>query len=66
MQILARCPQCGCSWRLDAIAADRRIRCRKCNKLFKIPRLEDIPEATETIERAKGPIYVDEKGKTYG
>jgi len=66
MQILARCPLCGCSWRLDAIAADRRIRCRKCNKLFKIPSLEDIPKATEAIRRAKGPIYVDEKGKTYG
>ncbi|MBN2272371.1 MAG: hypothetical protein JXN61_17295 [Sedimentisphaerales bacterium] len=66
MQILARCPACGCSWRLDAVAADRRIRCRKCNRLFKIPSLEDIPKATEAIRQAKTQIYVDERGKTYG
>ncbi len=66
MQILTRCPVCGCSRRLDAVAADRRIRCKKCNKLFKIPKLEELPEATDKIKSAKGSIYVDEKGKTYG
>ncbi len=66
MQILAQCPQCGNSWRLSADAADRRIRCRKCRKLFKVPSLEDVPKATEAINQAKGSLYVDEKGKTYG
>jgi DNA-directed RNA polymerase subunit RPC12/RpoP len=66
MQIIAKCPQCGNAWRLDASAADRRIRCRKCRRLFKVPRLEDLPNATEAIRQAKGSIYVDETGKTYG
>ncbi|MCK4291779.1 MAG: hypothetical protein KAY65_01175 [Planctomycetes bacterium] len=66
MQIIAQCPRCGNSWRLDATAADRRIRCLKCRKLFKIPKLEEVPKAAETIKHAKGSIYVDEAGKTYG
>jgi len=66
MQIIAHCPECGSRQRLDATAADRRIRCRKCRKLFRIPSLEEIPKATEAIRRAKGAVYVDENGKTYG
>ncbi len=66
MHIIANCPQCGHSQRLDATAADRRIKCLKCRKLFSIPSLEEIPKATEAIKRAKGAIYVDQNGKTYG
>lgn len=66
MQIIAQCPKCRNNWRLDAGAADRRVRCPKCRKLFKIPKLEDVPKATEVIKQAKGSIYVDESGKTYG
>ncbi|MHC4572517.1 MAG: hypothetical protein ACYS76_00045 [Planctomycetota bacterium] len=66
MQIIAQCPRCGSSWLLDSCAADRRIRCRKCQRLFKTPRLEEVPKAIKVIRNAKGTIYVDENGKTYG
>jgi len=66
MQIIAQCPACGSTWMLDGSAADRRINCRKCGKLFKVPKLEEVPKATKVIKQAKGTIYVDETGKTYG
>jgi hypothetical protein len=52
-------------WLLDSSAADRRITCRKCARLFKVPKLEDVPKAVTIIKGAKGTIYVDESGKTY-
>ncbi len=66
MQIIAQCPACGSTWMLDSSAADRRINCRKCGKLFKVPKLDEVPKATKVIKQAKGTIYVDETGKTYG
>jgi uncharacterized protein (DUF983 family) len=66
MQIIAKCPECYKTWMLDGSLADRRIRCRQCGRLFKVPKPDDVPKATEVIERAKGTIYVDESGKTYG
>jgi len=66
MQIIAQCPSCGNSWLLDATAADRRIRCRKCKKLFKVPNLDEVPKAVKVIKQTKGTIYVDQNGKTYG
>ena len=66
MQIIAKCPACGCTWQLENSAADRRVKCRKCGKLFKVPKLEEVPKATKMIQQAKGTIYVDETGKTYG
>ena len=66
MQIIAQCPRCGSPWLLDGKAADRRIKCRKCRKLFKVPKLDEVPKAIEVIKQAKGTIYVDETGKTFG
>ena len=66
MQIISKCPMCGFSWLLDEIAADRRIRCRNCRKLFKVPKLEEAPKAMRVIRTAKGTCYVDEAGRTYG
>ncbi len=66
MQIIAQCPACGSTWLLDSSAADRRINCRKCGKLFKVPKLDEVQKATKVIKQAKGIIYVDETGKTYG
>jgi transposase-like protein len=66
MQIIAQCPACGSPWQLENSAADRRIKCRKCGKLFKVPKLEELPKATKMIKQAKGTIYVDKTGKTYG
>lgn len=66
MQIIARCPQCWNVSQLDSSASDRRIRCRKCGRLFKIPKPEEMPEAAKVIEQTRGAIYVDEAGRTYG
>jgi DNA-directed RNA polymerase subunit RPC12/RpoP len=66
MQIIAQCPKCGFSWLLDDDAADRRIRCKKCRRLFKVPKLEDVPKAVKVIQNAKGAVYVDESGKIFG
>jgi predicted Zn finger-like uncharacterized protein len=66
MQIIAQCPRCGTAWLLDSSAADRRIRCPKCGRLFKVPKLDEVPKAVKVIKQARGTIYVDEAGKTYG
>jgi hypothetical protein len=65
MQIISKCPMCGFSWLLDD-AIDRRIRCRNCRKLFKIPKLEEMQKAVRVIRTAKGACFVDEQGKTFG
>lgn len=66
MRIIAQCPGCGNSWLLDSSAADRRIRCGKCRMLFKVPKLGELPRAVKMIKQARGTIYVDQDGKTYG
>jgi transposase-like protein len=66
MEIIVKCPECCKTWRLDGSVADRRIRCKHCGRLFKVPKPDDVPKAAEVIERTKGTIYVDEDGKTYG
>jgi len=66
MRIIARCPKCGNNWLMDANAADRRVACRACGQLFKVPKLEELPKAVKVIKHAKGAIYVDEAGRTYG
>jgi DNA-directed RNA polymerase subunit RPC12/RpoP len=66
MQIIAQCPNCGNHRLLDADAADRRITCPSCRILFKVPKLEEVPKAVKIIKQAKGTIYVDQNGKTYG
>jgi len=66
MQIIAKCPACCRVWQLDSDAADRRIRCRECGRLFKVPKSDELSNVAKVIEQAKGTIYVDEAGRTYG
>jgi tRNA(Ile2) C34 agmatinyltransferase TiaS len=66
MYIIAQCPRCGYRWWLDAAAADRRLRCRKCFRLLKVPDLAEVPEAAAIISEAKSELYVDDAGNTYG
>lgn len=66
MYIIAQCPRCGYRWWLDAAAADRRLRCRKCFRLLKVPDLAQVPEATAVLSQAKGELFVDDAGNTYG
>jgi len=66
MRIIAQCPKCSNKWVLDSSAADKRVRCRVCGRLFKVPKLEEVPRAVKVIKQANGTIYVDEAGRTYG
>lgn len=66
MQIIAQCPNCGNVMLLEESAADRRLRCPNCRKLFKVPKLEDVPKAVKIIKTAEGAIFIDENGRTYG
>jgi len=66
MRIILHCSRCGCRWWLDAEAADRRLRCRKCGLLQKVPHLDELPKATDVIKDAKDEVYVDDRGRTYG
>jgi DNA-directed RNA polymerase subunit RPC12/RpoP len=66
MEIIAKCTGCYSVWKLDGDAADRRVRCRKCGRLFKVPKPDEVPKAAKVIEQTKGSVYVDEDGKTYG
>ena len=66
MQIIAQCPLCGSSWLLDEKNQDRRIKCKKCRMTFRVPKLDEVPRASDVIERAKTSVYVDESGKTFG
>jgi hypothetical protein len=66
MHIIAKCPRCGYRWWLDAAAADRRVRCRKCSMLLKVPNLIEVPDAVDVINHAKSELYVDDTGRTYG
>ncbi|MBN1795446.1 MAG: hypothetical protein JW804_02120 [Sedimentisphaerales bacterium] len=66
MKIIAQCPGCGKSWLLKEAAVDCRVRCRYCGLLFKVPELDEMPKAVEKVRKAKGQIYVDQDGNTYG
>ena len=66
MQIIAKCPRCRNTCRLNGLAADRRVECPECGRLFKVPPLGEMPKATRILKQAKGKIMVDQDGKTYG
>ena len=66
MQIISKCPKCGTPILLDSSAADRRITCPKCRRLYKLPKLEELPNAAKILDLSKGTVYVDKDGKTYG
>jgi DNA-directed RNA polymerase subunit RPC12/RpoP len=66
MQIIAKCPKCKAGLLLESIAADRRITCRQCGLLFKVPKLEDVSKAVTIMETAAGTVYADKDGKIFG
>ncbi len=65
MNIIAKCPKCFSSSRLDITSADKRVRCRKCGRLFKLPTLAELQKPIEVIKNAGATVYVDEKGNIY-
>jgi tRNA(Ile2) C34 agmatinyltransferase TiaS len=66
MHIIARCPRCGYRWWLNAAAADRRLRCRKCFRLLKVPDLTEVPQAAGLVDQARSRVFVDETGRAFG
>ena len=66
MHIIAQCPRCHYRWWLNAAAADRRLRCRKCFRLLRVPDLTEVSEAADIVSEAKSRVFVDDAGKTYG
>ena len=66
MQMLAKCPRCGQVLKLSISAADRRLRCVSCGRMFKVPPLERLNKAMDVIKGAKSSVYVDEEGNMYG
>ncbi len=66
MKIMVRCPKCGNIWLYDKQAADRRITCPKCRKLFKIPEIQNDRPGLDIIKMSRGSVFVDENGNIYG
>ena len=66
MEIITQCPSCGHNWRCEEYAADRRLRCPNCKKLFKVPKLNEVEKAFNKIKNAKSSVYIDQAGNTYG
>jgi DNA-directed RNA polymerase subunit RPC12/RpoP len=66
VRILAKCPKCGRIPEFGPEAADKRVRCPKCNRLFKIPDLESLERAMTVIDSAEGTVFVDQDGNVYG
>ena len=51
MQIRATCPGCHRVWLLDSDAADKRITCEQCGRIFKVPKPEELSKATKIIKK---------------
>jgi uncharacterized C2H2 Zn-finger protein len=66
MQILAKCPRCGQILQLSPAAADRRITCPRCYRLFKVPDLAHLQKAMRIIKTAGGQVFVDQDGNVFG
>ena len=65
MSIVVTC-ECTMTYKLPSRYAGKRCRCRECGRLFKVPKSDELPKASEVIRKTKGTIYVDEDGRTYG
>jgi transposase-like protein len=66
MHLLAKCPKCSHEMVLVLNDADKRKRCRRCGRLFKVPQPEHLQKALDLLQKAKVKVYVDEKGNLYG
>ena len=66
MRIIAKCPRCSDPAHLTEDAADKRVRCQGCGRLFKVPTLAQLEKAIKILKNARGTIYVDENGHIDG
>lgn len=66
MKLLAKCPKCAQNIELTIDMADKRVRCRRCRNMFKVPDMGNLNKAMKILKKAKTTIYVDQDGKIYG
>ena len=66
MKLLAKCPDCRAVIELSIADADRRKRCVRCKRLFRVPDTEAMQGALALLQSAQCDIFVDEKGNVYG
>lgn len=66
MKLLARCPVCTTILELSIEDADKRKRCPRCARLFKVPEPETLQNALSVLKSACKDVYVDEQGNVYG
>ncbi len=66
MKLLAQCPVCRMTMELSMNDADKRIRCQRCRRLFKVPDMEKMKTAMERLAGAASDVFVDEQGNVYG
>lgn len=66
MRLLAKCPVCGTVAELTLEHADKRIRCRICRRLFKLPDSSTLRRALDRLSGAASDVFVDEQGNLYG
>lgn len=66
MRILTKCPKCREPIPLLISDADKRKRCTRCGRLFKVPDMDQLKEALDSLSQANTIVYVDENGNFYG
>ncbi|HDS84255.1 MAG TPA: hypothetical protein ENN97_03580 [Phycisphaerales bacterium] len=66
MRLLTKCPDCSIALELSIADADRRKRCPRCGKLFRLPDTDALHKALTLLQSAQCDVYVDEKGNVFG
>jgi uncharacterized paraquat-inducible protein A len=66
MRLLAKCPDCRTVLELSISDADKRKRCARCGRLFRVPDTDAMKGALTLLRSARCDVFVDEKGNVYG
>lgn len=66
MRLLTKCPDCMIPVELSIADADRRKRCPRCGRMFRVPDTDALGNALALLRSAQTDVYVDEKGNVYG
>jgi hypothetical protein len=65
MKLQAKCPKCANVMQFDESDADKRKRCLRCRRMFKVPEPQTMTDAMKVVENAQVGLFVDEQGNTY-
>lgn len=66
MRLLTKCPDCTIPIELTIADADRRKRCPRCGRMFRVPDTDALHDALTLLGTVHKDVYVDEKGNVYG